>query len=92
MSGSVFKVWSFQSTFKADLGHGATAEEKARLLTEHLRTRTRHTLTSSVTRGAVFFDELLFSAPPDTRLIVLDSFQLRFKDMFKQDMPFNFPQ
>ncbi len=72
MSGSVFKAWSFQSTFKADLGHGTTAEEKARLLTEHLRIRTRHTLPSSVTSGAVFFDELpsSFSAPPDSAGLV----------------------
>jgi hypothetical protein len=60
MSGSVFKAWSFQLQAKADLGHGTTAEEKARLLTEHLRTRTRHTLPSSVTSGAVFFDGLRF--------------------------------
>ncbi len=70
MSGSVFKAWSFQLQTKADLGHGTTAEEKARLLTEHLRTCTRHTLPSSVTSGAVFFDGLLFSAPPDSAGLV----------------------
>jgi hypothetical protein len=40
MSGSVFKAWSFQLIVKSDLGHGTTSEEKGRLLTEHLRTRT----------------------------------------------------
>ncbi len=51
MSGSVFKAWSFQLQTKADLGHGTTAgtaEEKARLLTEHLRTRTRHTRDTKI--------------------------------------------
>ena len=70
MSGSVFKAWSFQLQTKADLGHGTAADEKARLLTEHFRTRTRHTLPSSVTGGAVFFDGLLFSAPPDSAGLV----------------------
>ncbi len=70
MSGSVFKAWSFQSTVKTCLGHGTTAEEKARLPTEHQRTRTTHTLPSSVTNGAVFFDGLLSSAPPDSAGLV----------------------
>jgi hypothetical protein len=70
MSGSVFKAWSFQSTVKADLGHGTTAEEKGKLLTERLRTSTGYTLPPSVISWAVFFDALLFSAPLDSAGLV----------------------
>ena len=64
-SGKVFKSWSFRLTVKTDLGHGATAEEKRKLLTEHLRSRTGHTMPRCVTCVAVFCDESLFSVPPD---------------------------
>ena len=55
---------------RADLSHGATAKEKGKLLTEHLRTRTGHTRPSSVTCVAVFCDESLFSVPPDSAGLV----------------------
>ena len=70
MSGSVFKAWSLQLTVNADLGHGTTAEEKVKLLTEHLSTRTGHTLPSSVTCMAVFCDKSLLSVPPDSAGLV----------------------
>ncbi len=71
ISGSVtFKAWNFQLTVNADLGHGNTAEEKGKLLTEHLRTRTGHTRPPSVTCVVVFFDKSLFSAPPDSAGLV----------------------
>ena len=66
----MFKSWSFRLTVKADFCHGATAEEKGKLLTEHLRTRTGHTRPSSVTCVAVFCDKLLFSVPPDSAGLV----------------------
>jgi len=69
-SGTVFRSWSFRLTVKTDLGHGATAEEKGKLLTEHLRTRTGHTRPSSVTGVAVFCDKSLFSVPPDSAGLV----------------------
>ncbi len=84
MSGSVFKAWSFQLTVKSDLGHGSdgtTSEEKGRLLTEHLRTRTGHSQPTSVKSITAFCDKLLFSAPPDSAGF----------DMFKRDMQSRFP-
>jgi hypothetical protein len=51
--------------FVANLGHGTTADEKRKLLTEHLRSRTGHTMPRCVTCVAVFCDESLFSVPPD---------------------------
>ncbi len=69
-SGTVFKSWCFRLTVKADLSHGATAEEKRKLLTEHLRTRTGHTIPTSVTCMAVFCDQSLFSVPPDSAGLV----------------------
>ena len=50
---------------RADLGPGTTADEKRKLLTEHLRTRTGHTIPPCVTCVTVFCDESLFSVPPD---------------------------
>ncbi len=35
-SGTVFKAWSFQLMIRADLCHGTTAVEKAKLRKEHL--------------------------------------------------------
>ena len=70
MSGSVFKAWSLRLTVNADLGHGTTAEEKVKLLTEHLSTCTGHTLPSSVTCMAVFCDKSLLSVPPDSAGLV----------------------
>jgi hypothetical protein len=70
MSGSVFKSWSLQLTVNTDLGHGSTAEEKEKLLKEHLTTRTGHALPSSVTCMAVFCDKSLLSAPPDSAGLV----------------------
>ena len=84
MSGSVFMAWSLQLRVNADLGHGTTAEEKVKLLTKNLSTRTGHTLPSSVICMAIFCDKSLLS-------IALVSFQLRFKDMLKQDMPYLIP-
>jgi hypothetical protein len=55
---------------RADLGHGTTAEEKRKLLTEHLRTRTGHTMPRSVTCVTVFCDESLFSVPPNSAGLV----------------------
>ena len=69
-NGSVFKAWSFRLTVKADLGSGATAEEKGKLLTEHLSTSTGHTMPPSVTSVAVFCDKSLFSVPPDSAGLV----------------------
>ena len=69
-SGTVFRSWSFRLTVKADLGHGATAEEKGTILAEHLRARTGHTMPSSVTCVAVFCDQSLFSVPPDSAGLV----------------------
>jgi hypothetical protein len=69
-SGTEFRAWSFQLMVKADLGHGTTAEETGKLLTEHLRTRTGHTQPSSVTCVAVFCDKSLFSGPPDSAGLV----------------------
>ena len=66
----MFKSWSFRLTVKADLGHGATAEEKGTILAEHLRARTGHTMPSSVTCVAVFCDQSLFSVPPDSAGLV----------------------
>ena len=68
--GTVFRSWSFRLTVKADLGHGATAEEKGTILAEHLRARTGHTMPSSVTCVAVFCDQSLFSVPPDSAGLV----------------------
>ena len=47
------------SQVRADLCHGTTADEKRKLLTEHLRTRTGHTMPRCVTCVAVFCDESL---------------------------------
>ncbi len=55
---------------RADLGCGTTAEEKRKLLTEHLHTCTGHTMPRSVTCVAVFCDESLFSVPPDSADLV----------------------
>ena len=64
-SGTMFRCWSFQLMVRADLGHGTTADEKRKLLTEHLRSCTGHTMPRCVTCVAVFCDESLFSVPPD---------------------------
>ena len=68
--GNEFRAWSFRLTVKADLGSGATAEEKGKLLTGHLNTSTGHTMPPSVTSVAVFCDESLFSVPPDSAGLV----------------------
>jgi hypothetical protein len=65
-SGPVtFKAWNFRLTVDADLGHGSTAEENGKLLTEHFHTRTGHTRPPSVTCVAVFCD-----TPPDSAGLV----------------------
>ena len=69
-SGTQCRSWSFQLMVRADLGYGTTAEEKRKLLTEHLRTRTGQTMPRSVTCVAVFCDESLFSVPPDSAGLV----------------------
>ena len=66
----------------ADLRHGTTAEERGKLLTEHLRTLTGHTMPNSITCAAVFATNHFSQYRP----IVLVSFQLRCKGMFKQNM------
>ena len=70
MRGSQFRAWNFQLTVRADFGHGTNAEEKGKLLTEHLSARTGHTMPSSVTCVAVFCDTSLFSVPPDSAGLV----------------------
>jgi hypothetical protein len=69
-NGTVSRSWRFRLTVKTDLGHGSTAEEKATILTEHLRTRTGHTRPSSVTCVAVFCDKSLFSVQLDSAGLV----------------------
>ena len=64
--GTVFRGWSFQLMVKADLCHGTTAVEKAKILKEHLNARTGHTRPNSVLGVVVFCDQLLFSVAPDS--------------------------
>ena len=64
-NGFVFRSWQFQLMIKADLCDGTTAEEKEKLLREHLSARTGNNRPLSVTGVVVFCDRLLFSQPPD---------------------------
>ena len=55
---------------RADLCHGKTAAEKAKLLKEHLSARTGNTRPLCVTGFVVFCDESLFSLPSGSDVLV----------------------
>jgi hypothetical protein len=67
-SGTVFKSWSFQLMSRADLRHGTTAVEKAKLLKEYLSARTGNTRPLCVIGVIVFCDESLTGTSHDTDL------------------------
>ena len=71
--GSLFRAWSFQVTVKADLSQGASTQDKARLLTEHLSNRTAHSMHSiktSFISVSTFCDESQLSGQPDSNGLV----------------------
>jgi hypothetical protein len=68
--GTLFRAWSFQVTVKADLSQGASTQDKARLLTEHLSNRTAHSINTSFTSASIFCDEYQLSGQPDSNGLV----------------------
>jgi hypothetical protein len=62
-SGHAFRAWKFQSMIRADLCHGTTAVEKAKLLREHLSARTGNTRPHCVTGVVAFCNASLLSLP-----------------------------
>jgi hypothetical protein len=56
VSGHRFRAWQFQLKIRADLRHGTTAVEKAKLLKEYLSARTGNTRPLCVTGFVVFCD------------------------------------
>jgi hypothetical protein len=72
-SGIMFRAWSFQVTVKADLSQGASTQDKARLLTEHLSNSTTHSMHSiktSFISVSTFCDESQLSGQPDSNGLV----------------------
>ena len=65
-SGHRFRAWQFHLKIRADLRHGTTAVEKAKLLKEHLSVRTGNTQPHCVIGAVVFCDRSLLSQPPDS--------------------------
>jgi hypothetical protein len=51
---------------KTDLRDGTTTVEKEKLLTEHLRASTGHTMPLCIIGVVVFCNRSLFSQPPDS--------------------------
>ena len=69
-SGIMFRAWSFQVTVNADLSQGASTQDKARLLKEHLRNRTAHSIKTSFISVSTFCDESQLSGQPDSSGLV----------------------
>ena len=69
-SGTVFRAWSFQVTVNADLSQGASTQDKAGLLKEHLRNRTAHSIKTSFISVSTFCDESQLSGQPDSSGLV----------------------
>jgi hypothetical protein len=57
-------------TLKADLSQGASTQDKARLLTEHLSNRTAHSIKTTFTSVSTFCDECQLSGQPDSNCLV----------------------
>ena len=66
----MFRAWSFQVTVNADLSQGASTQDKARLLKEHLRNRTAHSIKTSFISVSTFCDESQLSGQPDSSGLV----------------------
>ncbi len=69
-SGTVFRAWSLQVTVNADLSQGASTQDKAMLLTEHLSNRTAHSIKTSFISVSTFCDESQLSRQPDSSGLV----------------------
>ncbi len=68
--GTLFRAWSFQVTVNADLSQGASTQDKARLLKEHLRNRTAHSIKTSFISVSTFCYESQLSGQPDSNGLV----------------------
>jgi hypothetical protein len=69
-SGTWFRAWSFQVTLKADLSQGASTQDKARLLKEHLSNRTAHSIKTSFTSVSTFCYESQLSGQSNSNGLV----------------------
>jgi hypothetical protein len=72
-SGTVFRAWNFQVTVNADLSQGASTQDKARLLTEHLSNRTAHSMhsikTSFISVSTFCYESQLSGQPESNGLV-----------------------
>ncbi len=91
-SGIMFRAWSFQVIVKADLSQGASTQDKARLLTEHLSNRTAHSIKTSFTSVSTFCYESQLSWQPDRLAIATVLFQFWFAATSKQSRRHRFPR
>jgi hypothetical protein len=75
--------------FKANLFNANTAQEKGKLLTDHISTHTGHHRQQSVTCDtvAVFCDESLLSGPPDSDGLISTASELQGYVQTKTSMP-----
>jgi hypothetical protein len=69
-SGTWFWALSFQVTLKADLSQGASTQDKARLLKEHLSNSIAHSIKTSFTSISTFCYESQLSGQPDSNGLV----------------------